>query len=101
MFPIPNRASPSIRGSAPPGLESLRVGQYMAIQNLVDAPTAVIYYVAAGVRPARGLNLVNDYGPRIFDRRQVFALNYVLNVPGMKAANRLSRAVTTVGRYRA
>jgi hypothetical protein len=35
-----------------------------------------------------------DYGPANFDRRQVFALNYVLNVPGMKSANRLTRAVT-------
>ena len=43
---------------------------------------------------ADGLTKQADYGPANFDRRQVFALNYVLNVPGMKSANRLTRAVT-------
>lgn len=35
-----------------------------------------------------------DYGPANFDRRQVFALNYVVNVPGLKSGSRLARAAT-------
>jgi hypothetical protein len=35
-----------------------------------------------------------DYGPANFDRRQVFALNYVVNVPNLQAGNRFTHAVT-------
>jgi hypothetical protein len=35
-----------------------------------------------------------DYGPANFDRRQIFALNYVVNVPGMKSGKRFARSLT-------
>jgi hypothetical protein len=35
-----------------------------------------------------------DYGPANFDRRQVFAFNYVVNAPNLQAGNRFTHAIT-------
>jgi hypothetical protein len=43
---------------------------------------------------ADNLTRVADYGPANFDRRQIFILNYVYNLPNQKSGNPFSHAVT-------
>ena len=48
---------------------------------------------------ADNLNRLANYGPANFDRRQVFAANWVYTVPNYKGGNRFTRAVTNGWQY--
>lgn len=48
---------------------------------------------------ADGLTRAADYGPANFDRRHVFAANYVYTLPTFKSGNRFTRAVLNGWQY--
>ncbi len=48
---------------------------------------------------ADNLNRLTNYGPANFDRRQVFAANWVYTIPSYKNGNRFTRAITNGWQY--
>lgn len=94
--------------------ESAAVSNYNALQLSLSRRAATGLYVGiaytysktltdatsdtAQVR-ADNLTRLADYGPANFDRRQVFAANYVYSLPNLHSANRLARAITNGWQY--
>jgi hypothetical protein len=94
--------------------ESASISNYNALQVSLNRRAATGLFVGVAYTYSKTLtnatsdtaqvradNLTRkaDYGPATFDRRQVFAANYVYTLPNYKSGNRLIRAVTNGWQY--